>query len=247
MFWRRNADLDTSPMQHPIHPIHLLHPLHPPPTYPPTQAAGKRVFFVTNNATKHRSAVQAKFKSKGLEVPTECIVTAGSATAEYLAARGLDGAYLIGEPGLAQELQDAGVRVLGGPDDADRRGLPPVVRFHAASGARASLLEALSGRSLLQGHLRGGVCIVRAHSWCESSRRCAPTTPLPILIPLTLPLPLPLPYLPTHSCGESAVGFDSRFNYRKLALAAMHVQARHHCASAPLRHFTGPPLRVRCG
>lgn len=35
---------------------------------PPLQDAGKRVFFVTNNATKHRREVQRKFAKRGLDV-----------------------------------------------------------------------------------------------------------------------------------------------------------------------------------
>lgn len=49
-----------------------------------------------------RQLRQFCFHRRLAQVPVESIITAGSATAEYLSSRGLDSVYLIGEPGLAE-------------------------------------------------------------------------------------------------------------------------------------------------
>ena len=57
------------------------------------------------------------------QASADAVITAGSATAAYLAASGVSGVYLIGSPGLTEELEAHGVRVVAGAEDANRR--PP--------------------------------------------------------------------------------------------------------------------------
>lgn len=74
------------------------------------RASGKRVFFVTNNSGKSRGDVAARLQARGVVgVHAEDVVTAGSAAAAYLRARSLTSAYVVGEPGLLEELAAAGV------------------------------------------------------------------------------------------------------------------------------------------
>jgi 4-nitrophenyl phosphatase len=85
------------------------------------RAAGKRLFFVTNNSAKSRAAYRDKFASFGVTVGEDEIITSGSSTASYLATHHphVRAVYCIGEQGLVDELRAVGVRVL--TDDASAR------------------------------------------------------------------------------------------------------------------------------
>ena len=75
-------------------------------------SAGKRVYFLTNNSGKTRHSYRDKLlQVNGLEVPVDTIYTSAYATALYLrdhrAAAGRT-VFVIGEAGLAQELEETG-------------------------------------------------------------------------------------------------------------------------------------------
>lgn len=85
-------------------------------------AAGDRIVYVTNNSRSHRDEYRAKLESLGVPLlPTaaESIVTAARATAVMLAEAeppcGV--AMVFGGPGLAQELRDVGISVVGPTSD----------------------------------------------------------------------------------------------------------------------------------
>lgn len=71
---------------------------------------GKRLLFLTNNSSKSRRAYRAKFESLGIEVAPEEIVPTSYAAAAYLQSIGFDNTvFLIGNEGVAEELEDAGI------------------------------------------------------------------------------------------------------------------------------------------
>lgn len=75
------------------------------------QSQGRQVFFLTNNSGRTRADYHEKLSHvNGLDIPESQIFTSAYATALYLKARGAAGktAFVVGEPGLAQELQEAG-------------------------------------------------------------------------------------------------------------------------------------------
>ena len=75
------------------------------------QAAGRSVYFLTNNSGRTRADYQAKLRQvNGLDVPESSIFTSAYATALYLKSRGAAGktVFVIGEPGLAAELSASG-------------------------------------------------------------------------------------------------------------------------------------------
>ncbi len=75
------------------------------------RADGKQVFFLTNNSGKTRADYCAKLAHvNSLDVPESQIFTSAYGTALYLKAQGAEGqsVFVIGEPGLAQELEQAG-------------------------------------------------------------------------------------------------------------------------------------------
>jgi phosphoglycolate phosphatase len=89
------------------------------------RAAGKQLFFVTNNSTKSRAGYKNKFDSLGLNtVPSEEIFSSSFAAAAYLEQTNFQATgkkvYVIGEIGICQELDLIGVPYIGGPDDADK-------------------------------------------------------------------------------------------------------------------------------
>ena len=86
--------------------------------------AGKTVLFVTNNATKTREACVEKAKRLlGLENATERdFITSGFACGQYLREHGCTTCYVIGDEGLHQELNGAGIKTLGREDDTKPAG-----------------------------------------------------------------------------------------------------------------------------
>ena len=82
--------------------------------------AGHHVYFLTNNSGRTRRDYQDKLaRVNGLSVPEDAIYTSAYATALYLKAQGVAGrtVFVIGEPGLAQELaQSGGLRPVTVPD-----------------------------------------------------------------------------------------------------------------------------------
>ncbi|POY74796.1 hypothetical protein BMF94_2069 [Rhodotorula taiwanensis] len=94
---------------------------------------GKKVAFVTNNATKSRQAYLKKFKGFGFDVELEEIYTSGSAAAEYvkevvlpsIADESKRRIYLIGQQAMEEELASEGLEWTGGTDPEDDVLLPP--------------------------------------------------------------------------------------------------------------------------
>jgi phosphoglycolate/pyridoxal phosphate phosphatase family enzyme len=75
------------------------------------QSQGKKVYFLTNNSGRTRSDYHEKLAHvNGLDIPESQIFTSAYATALYLKASGAAGktVFVVGEPGLAQELDQAG-------------------------------------------------------------------------------------------------------------------------------------------
>ncbi|GAA6061242.1 hypothetical protein JCM10212_002701 [Sporobolomyces blumeae] len=87
------------------------------------RSRGKRIVFVTNNATKSRQANKAKFDKMGIHAEVDEIFTSAFATAAYL-KHVLDfpddkKAYVIGERGLEDELDAVGIQHSGGTNPED--------------------------------------------------------------------------------------------------------------------------------
>lgn len=86
------------------------------------RAAGKRVFFVTNNSTKSRADYVHKLASTaGIAATPDMIISSAYAAAVYCRTHGINKkVYVVGESGLINELREvAGVSVLG-PEDWGR-------------------------------------------------------------------------------------------------------------------------------
>ncbi|BGO93953.1 hypothetical protein NBRC10512_007000 [Rhodotorula toruloides] len=84
---------------------------------------GKRIFFVTNNATKSRASNKGKFDKMGIECKVDEIFTSAYASAAYLKTvlkfPADKKVYVIGEKGIEDELDAVGIQHSGGtnPDD----------------------------------------------------------------------------------------------------------------------------------
>lgn len=91
---------------------------------------GKEVYFVTNNSTKCRSTLKKKFDKLDIVVNHDEILSSSFAAALYLKQRGfgqLEEAgyksknkkvYVVGEAGICDELERAGIACLGGPSQS---------------------------------------------------------------------------------------------------------------------------------
>lgn len=84
---------------------------------------GKRILFVTNNATKSRRVLLDRIVGMGIEASKPELFSSAYATALYLrdvlhfpADRKV---YVVGMAGLEEELRDVGIHITGGSDPAD--------------------------------------------------------------------------------------------------------------------------------
>jgi 4-nitrophenyl phosphatase/phosphoglycolate phosphatase len=95
-----------------------------PATLAKLRAAGKKMYFVTNNSTKSRAGYKKKFDSLGLDVPAEEIFSSSFAAAAYLEQTKFKETgkkvYVIGEVGIPEELDLLDIPWIGGPDDKDK-------------------------------------------------------------------------------------------------------------------------------
>lgn len=85
------------------------------------RAAGKHVFFVTNNSTKSRAEYVSKLLSvAGVHAFESEIMSSAYAAAVYCKAAGVrKKVYVIGQEGLVEELRCVGLDVLG-PEDSGK-------------------------------------------------------------------------------------------------------------------------------
>lgn len=92
-----------------------------PETLAKLRAAGKQMFFVTNNSTKSRLGYKKKFTDLGLDIPAEEIFSSSFAAAAYLENTNFKATgkkvYVIGEVGICEELDLIDVPHIGGPAD----------------------------------------------------------------------------------------------------------------------------------
>lgn len=97
-----------------------------PETLAKLRAAGKTLFFVTNNSTKSRAGYKKKFDSLGLtDTAADEIFSSSFAAAAYLEqtkfkATGKS-AYIIGEVGIGEELDLLDIPWIGGPLDTGKQ------------------------------------------------------------------------------------------------------------------------------
>jgi len=97
-----------------------------PATLEMLKAAGKRIFFVTNNSTKSRKGYLGKFRGLGLDMAeAEDIFSSSFAAAAYLEQTKFKETgkkvYIIGEVGIEEELDLIGVPWIGGGSDAGKK------------------------------------------------------------------------------------------------------------------------------
>jgi 4-nitrophenyl phosphatase len=81
---------------------------------------GLDVLFVTNNPTRTPDEYVEKLADHGIRAECEEILSAGVATAEYLADRHPgDAVFLVGSEGLRRQLREAGLELTDDPGAAD--------------------------------------------------------------------------------------------------------------------------------
>merc|ERR1719460_1212726 len=95
-----------------------------PETLAALRALGKKLVFVTNNSTKSRAGYLKKFTGLGLDVQAEEIYSSSYAAAAYLKAKEFPKdkkVYVVGEVGIMEELELAGISRFGGPEDTGKK------------------------------------------------------------------------------------------------------------------------------
>lgn len=87
------------------------------------KAKGKKTIFVTNNSTKSRAGYLKKFHGLGLtNVKAEEIFSSSFAAAAYFQSINMKKkVYVVGEVGIQEELDLAGIAHIGGPADGEKK------------------------------------------------------------------------------------------------------------------------------
>lgn len=81
---------------------------------------GKKVIFISNNSTKSRSTYVQKFERLGIPVVEKDLVLSTYATAQYVANEKPEArVYMVGAPGLREELELAGLELVEDPLKAE--------------------------------------------------------------------------------------------------------------------------------
>lgn len=84
------------------------------------EMAGVETIFLSNNATKRPFEYRQKLSSLGIDVPLERILNSAAVSADYIATTHPNASvYVLGEPSLVAELEDAGVTVTSNPAEID--------------------------------------------------------------------------------------------------------------------------------
>ena len=84
------------------------------------RAAGVRPLFFSNNPTKSRSAYVERLADLGVDVRAEEVLSAGTVTTRFLAdEHGDDAVFLVGSPGLREQFEAAGLRLVADATEAD--------------------------------------------------------------------------------------------------------------------------------
>lgn len=143
--------------------------------------AGHTLFYLTNNSTATRADYAARLSAMGIPAVPEGIMTSAYATGLYLGEVGAAGksVFIIGERGLAEEMQLAGLRVLDG--DAQEQadfvvvGLDRDLTYaklatahrHMSGGARLVATNRDGTLPIEGGELPGGGAMVAALEACS--------------------------------------------------------------------------------
>jgi glycerol 3-phosphatase-2 len=77
------------------------------------RAAGKRVAFVTNNASATPASVIRRLDAAGIDARIGEIETSALATAALLSRRGVGSVFVVGEDGIRDALAQVGIQVVG--------------------------------------------------------------------------------------------------------------------------------------
>ncbi|KAL6049145.1 p-nitrophenyl phosphatase [Balamuthia mandrillaris] len=181
---------------------------------------GKRLIFVTNNSTKSREQYKSVFAKFDIEVAKEEIVSSSYAAAYYLSSHvrlheKKQKVYLMGESGVAQELEEVGIEWVGGEAHKEHKSMPdlaflPVddqigavlvgfdgwINYHKLAYAMVHLTQnkecmlVATNRDLTfpsSGHLLpGGGTMVAAVEACSGRVATTVGKPAPILMELIL-------------------------------------------------------------
>ena len=108
------------------------------------RAAGMRIAFVTNNASRHPAAVAGHLRALGIPAEADEVVTSAQAAARTVAAAVAPGSevLVLGTAALEETLVRAGLRPVRRLDQADVAGVAAVVQGLAPETSMADLAEA---------------------------------------------------------------------------------------------------------
>lgn len=81
------------------------------------RASGAKITYVTNNSSATRESYVGKLRALGFSAEPEDIVSSAVGGAAYLIERRLKSAWVLGEPGLAATLLEAGIEVVNQNSD----------------------------------------------------------------------------------------------------------------------------------
>jgi 4-nitrophenyl phosphatase len=152
---------------------------------------GALVRFLTNNSSQTPEAQAAKLQAMGIPADAEHILTAGVGAANYLRDLGLLTVFVVGEPGLIEVLERAGIRMVHEKEASDAVVVGICRTFHYAMLHEAMYRIHYGARFIATNTdatypIEGGRLIPGAGSIVAAVRTCAGIDPLVIGKPNTL-------------------------------------------------------------
>lgn len=117
------------------------------------QDAGVNVFVVTNNSNNTREEIAQKLRSRGFtNMTSDNVISAGYVTAQYLVAHGFADqsrrVFVLGEPGLIQEMRLHGINACGGDEVDEKKPIQDLFIDPSFGAVVAALDETLTYRKL---------------------------------------------------------------------------------------------------
>lgn len=160
--------------------------------------AGSELRFLTNNSSQTPQAQAAKLKSMGIQAEPDEVLTSGLGTAIYLSDAGLHRAFVVGEPGLIEQLETKGVRSGSGEEECDAvvvgicrhftYGLMNEAMQRILKGARFIATNTDATYPMEAGVVPGAGSIVAAVQTCTGQAPIVIGKPNTLLIEMTLKL-----------------------------------------------------------
>jgi glycerol-1-phosphatase len=126
---------------------------------------GRAIGFVTNNSARSPRAVVERLRRVGITASPDEVETSALTTARILAARGVTTAFIVGEAGLREALEEAGITVVDGEPHAVEAVVVGFDRTADYAKLRIASVLVETGAALLATNADASFPAADGHAW----------------------------------------------------------------------------------